>query len=57
VAVRKKKLMAWRRAQVLESISKGHTQTEIANMLHVSDATVSKDLEYLKEQSKDNIKK
>jgi predicted transcriptional regulator len=54
---KKKYLIEWRRGRVLELISKGNTQREIAEMLHVSEATICKDLEYLKEQSKENIRK
>ena len=54
---KKKYLIEWRRRQVLELISKGNNQAEISNTLHISEATICKDLEYLKEQSKENIKK
>jgi DNA-binding NarL/FixJ family response regulator len=47
----------WRRRQVFELSSKGHTQTEIARILQISESTIGRDLEYLRQQSKHNIKK
>jgi predicted transcriptional regulator len=47
----------WRRRQVFELSSKGHSQIEIAKTLQISESTISRDLDYLKEQSKDNIRK
>lgn len=54
---KKEVLIEWRRRQVLELISKGNNHAEISNALYISEATICKDLEYLKEQSKENIKK
>ena len=34
----------WRRNQVLELTSKGHTQTEISSILQISISTISRDL-------------
>jgi predicted transcriptional regulator len=47
----------WRRRQVFELSSKGQSQTEIARTLQISESTISRDLDYLREQSKDNIKR
>jgi predicted transcriptional regulator len=47
----------WRRRQVFELSSKGHSQLEIAKTLQISESTISRDLDYLKQQSKDNIRK
>jgi predicted transcriptional regulator len=47
----------WRRRQVFEMSSKGQSQTEIAKTLQISESTISRDLDYLREQSKTNIKK
>jgi DNA-binding NarL/FixJ family response regulator len=46
----------WRRRQVFELSSKGHSQLEIAKTLQISESTISRDLDYLKQQSKDNIR-
>jgi DNA-binding transcriptional regulator LsrR (DeoR family) len=37
--------------------SKGQNQTEIARTLQISESTISRDLDYLREQSKHNIKR
>jgi predicted transcriptional regulator len=47
----------WRRRQVFELSSKGQSQVEIAKTLQISESTISRDLEYLKQQSKQNIRK
>lgn len=54
---KKKYLIEWRRRQVIELVSKGNNQSQIADTLQVSEATICKDLEYLREQSRDNIRK
>jgi predicted transcriptional regulator len=47
----------WRRAKVLEMISKGNSQTEIAGILQVDLSIVSRDVSYIRQQAKQNIKK
>ena len=47
----------WRRSKVLELDSQGHSQPEIARILQVSLGTVNKDLSYLKQESKEKIRK
>jgi len=47
----------WRRRQVFELSSKGQSQTEIARTLQISESTISRDLDYLRQQSKSNIKR
>jgi predicted transcriptional regulator len=47
----------WRRARVLEMISKGNSQTEVAGILQVDLSIVSRDVSYLRQQAKQNIKK
>ena len=47
----------WRRAKVLELTSKGNSQTEIACILHVDLSIINRDIYYLRQQSKHNIKK
>jgi Trp operon repressor len=49
--------LGWRRSKVLELSSQGHSQPEIADTLQVSVGTVNRDLSYLKEQAKSNIKR
>jgi len=47
----------WRRSKVLELDSQGHSQPEIARILQVSVGTVNSDLTYLREQSRQKIRK
>ena len=47
----------WRRRQVFELSSKGQSQTEIARTLQISESTISRDLDYLRQQAKTNIKR
>ena len=47
----------WRRYQVLELSSKGYSQSEIARTLQIDRSIISRDCAYLKEQSKQNIRK
>ncbi len=46
-----------KRAKVLEIISKGRSQTEIAGTLQVDLSIISRDVSYLMQQAKQNIKK
>jgi DeoR/GlpR family transcriptional regulator of sugar metabolism len=48
--------LEWRRAKVLELMSKGETnQSEIARILHVDRSTICRDVDYLRQQAKENI--
>jgi hypothetical protein len=47
----------WRRPKILEMISKGNSQTEIAGILQVDLSIVSRDVSYLRQQARQNIKK
>jgi transcriptional regulator len=49
--------LQWRRRQVFDLSSKGYNQTQIANILWISESTISRDLELLRQQSKENIEK
>jgi hypothetical protein len=51
------KMVEWRRNKVLQLTSQGLIQTEIADILHVSEPTVSRDLSYLRQRAKNNIKR
>jgi predicted transcriptional regulator len=44
-----------RRGKVLELLSKGHSQSEIAKSLNVSNALISLDIQYIKEQAKKEL--
>ena len=49
-----KKQMDWRRNKVWELFSRGYSQFEISNMLHISQSTISRDINYI--QNKTNKK-
>jgi IS30 family transposase len=50
-----KKLIEWRRNHIISYSSKGCDQATIAKILHVGEATISRDMTFLKEQAKRNI--
>jgi hypothetical protein len=47
----------WRRAKVLELLSKGDSQSDIAKVLQVDFSIISRDVYFLRQQAKTNIKK
>jgi len=47
----------WRRNKVLELLSKGVSQSEAAKVLQVDLSVISRDVYYLRQQSKANIRK
>jgi DeoR/GlpR family transcriptional regulator of sugar metabolism len=48
--------LEWRRAKVLELMSKGKiNQSEIAKILQVDRSTICRDVDYLRQQAKENI--
>ena len=47
----------WRRDKVQELCSKGYSQREISQILQVGLATVNRDISYLRDQAKTNIKR
>jgi IS30 family transposase len=54
---RKNQVVELRRRYVFEMASKGKSQSEIARTLQVHESTISNDLDYLREESKQNIQK
>jgi predicted transcriptional regulator len=46
----------WRRSKVQELASQGYNQSEISRMLQISQPTINRDIAYLRQQSKENIK-
>ena len=42
--------------QILELSSQGNTQSDIAKTLHVGEATISRDISYLRQQAHENLK-
>jgi predicted transcriptional regulator len=49
--------LEWRRSKVQELASQGYNQSEISMILQISQPTINRDIAYLRQQSKDNIKK
>ena len=49
--------LKWRRSKVLELASQGHNQSEISRILQISQPTINRDISYMRQQSKENIKK
>src|SRR5919109_675636 len=47
----------WRRTKVLELLSKGDSQSDIAKSLQVDLSIISRDVYFLRQQAKENIKK
>jgi predicted transcriptional regulator len=52
----KSELLQWRRAKIVEMRAKGMSQIEIAHELHVSEASISSDMQYLRNQAKESIR-
>jgi hypothetical protein len=48
--------LQWRRNKVLELSSQGRSQLEIATILQVGLGTISRDIQYLREQARKNLK-
>ena len=51
----KEKQIQWRRNKVYDYLVKGVNQTEIAELLQVSNATITKDIAHLRKDARENI--
>jgi DNA-binding transcriptional regulator LsrR (DeoR family) len=51
------KQIEWRRSKVMELSSQGYSQVEISKTLQISEPTISRDIDYLKQQSQQKIRK
>src|SRR5690349_7654331 len=49
--------LEWRRNKVQELSSQGYSQSEISRILQISQPTINRDLSYLRQQAKSNIKR
>jgi hypothetical protein len=56
-AMEQQNRVQWRRGKIQELCSKGYSQREISQTLQVGLATVNRDISYLRNQAKANIKK
>ena len=55
-AKREKSQIEWRRNKVQELVVKGYNQYEIADTLKISQPTISRDLDFLKQLAQENLK-
>ena len=46
--------MAWRRNKVKELLARGYRQYDIANTLHISQPTISRDIHYIHSEMREN---
>jgi predicted transcriptional regulator len=51
-----RKQIAWRRNKIRELLTRGYVQYEIANMLHISQPTISRDIHYIQKEIEKNKK-
>src|ERR671929_1675640 len=49
--------LEWRRNKVQELASQGYNQSEISKILQISQPTINRDITYLRQQAKSNIKR
>jgi DNA-binding transcriptional regulator LsrR (DeoR family) len=49
--------LEWRRSKVQELASQGYNQSEISRILQISQPTINRDITFLRQQAKENIKK
>ena len=49
--------LEWRRSKVQELSSQGYNQSEISRILQISQPTINRDIIFLRQQAKTNIKK
>jgi hypothetical protein len=49
--------LEWRRNKVQELASQGYNQSEISRILQISQPTINRDITFLRQQAKENIKR
>src|ERR671923_2311299 len=58
MSTKMQQIIKWRRAKIMELLSKGESnQSEIARILQVDKSIICRDIAYLRQQAKTNIKK
>jgi len=53
----RKESVEWRRSKVQELLVKGYNHYEIADTLHIPRPTITKDMQYLRQQAQENLNK
>jgi hypothetical protein len=56
-SVNNNNILEWRRSKVSELSSQGYNQSEISRRLQISQPTINRDISYLRQQAKHNIKR
>jgi transposase len=51
ITTKEDELISWRRSTVAEYLAKGYSQTDIAKILKVSEPTISRDVEHLRQEA------
>jgi DNA-binding MarR family transcriptional regulator len=58
MSTKMQQIIEWRRAKVMELLSKGeNNQSEIARILQVDKSIICRDIAYLRQRAKTNIKR
>jgi hypothetical protein len=57
LSTKREQRLEWRRNKVRELSVKGHTQRQIATILKIALVTVNEDLQHMRQQAKENIKR
>jgi len=58
MSTKMRQIIEWRRLKVMDLLSKGeNNQSEIARILQVDKSVVCRDIAYLRQQSKSNIRR
>ncbi|HET7284965.1 MAG TPA: hypothetical protein VFI70_09795 [Nitrososphaeraceae archaeon] len=57
MSTKKQQQIDWRKSQVFELSSKGYSQSDIARVLQIDKSVICRDLAFLRQQSKQNIRK
>jgi predicted transcriptional regulator len=54
---RKGKMVDWRRNKVQQLLVRGYSQWDVAEELQIDQSTVSRDIQYLRQQAQENLQK
>jgi predicted transcriptional regulator len=54
---KKGKMVDWRRNKVQQLLVRGYSQWDVAEELQIDQSTVSRDIQYLRQQAQENVQK